>query len=138
MHVSLEAMKVLFKEDKHNLVYHTCLCFIREHENEPTRMPLNRMPFGLIDYNLRFFSAASLWEIGMEDHYAQWLETMFAHFGQKWLCLFRGPFWQYDVEGSSNSGASLPPVYDQNACRNDVPSDSNITYISNTTIRNRW
>jgi hypothetical protein len=84
------------------------------------------MPFGLIDYNLRFFAAASLQKIGMEDHYAQWLETMFAHFGQKWLCLFRGPFWQYDVQDSSSSGASLHPVCDQNACRNDVPSDSNI------------
>lgn len=30
--------------------------------------------------------------------YTTWIETMFAHFGHKWLCLFRGPAWQYETE----------------------------------------
>ena len=34
----------------------------------------------------------------MEEHYASWLETMFSQFGHKWLCLHRGPVWQYEVE----------------------------------------
>ena len=34
----------------------------------------------------------------MEAHYTPWLETMFSHFGHKWLCLHRGPVWQYEVE----------------------------------------
>ena len=33
----------------------------------------------------------------MEAHYASWLETMFAQFGHKWLCLRRGPAWQYEM-----------------------------------------
>lgn len=32
---------------------------------------------------------------GTEPHYARWLETMYSHFGHKWLCLFWGPTWQY-------------------------------------------
>ena len=58
-------------------------------------MPLNQMPFGLIHYNLRFFAADSSQKLGIEDHYVQWLSTTFAHFGHKWMCLFRGPYWQY-------------------------------------------
>lgn len=34
----------------------------------------------------------------MEEHYASWLETMLSQFGHKWLCLHRGPVWQYEVE----------------------------------------
>lgn len=100
---SLSAMKTLYDEKKHNLLYHMSVCFQRISDKEETRMPLNRMPFGLIDYNIRFFSASSSQKLNMENHYALWLETMLAHFGQKWLCLFRGPFWQYDVEEVSGT-----------------------------------
>ena len=93
---SLSAMKVLHTEGKHNLLYHLSHCFLVEEESGLTRMPLNRMPYGLIDYNIRFFSSSSSQRLGLEEHYALWLETMVAHFGQKWLCLFRGPFWQYE------------------------------------------
>ncbi len=34
----------------------------------------------------------------MEEQYAKWLETMFAQLGHKWLCLHRGPVWQYEFE----------------------------------------
>ena len=31
---------------------------------------------------------------------------MFSHFGHKWLCLHRGPAWQYELKaGNSLSGA---------------------------------
>ena len=52
---SLSAMKVLHTEGKHNLLYHLSHCFLVEEESGLTRMPLNRMPYGLIDYNIRFF-----------------------------------------------------------------------------------
>lgn len=93
---SISAMKTLFDEGKHNLLYHLSKCFKRDIQ-QGTRMPLHMMPFGLIDYNIRFFSSTSSQKICIEDHYAIWLETMLAHFGQKWLCLFRGPFWQYEL-----------------------------------------
>lgn len=36
--------------------------------------------------------------LGIEEHYVSWLATMFSHFGHKWLCLHRGPAWQYEIE----------------------------------------
>ena len=107
MDVSLSAMKTLFDEGKHNLLHCMSGCFQRTESQQETRMPLNRMPFGLIDYNLRFFSASSPQKLGIEEHYSSWLETMFAHFGQKWLCLFRGPFWQYDLQEIHNGNPIL-------------------------------
>ena len=92
--LSVMAMGTLYKEGKHNLVYHLSKCF----ESPAPRMDLNRMPYGLIDYNLRFFSSNKTQKLGMEEHYASWLETMFSQFGHKWLCLHRGPVWQYEVE----------------------------------------
>ena len=96
--VSLSAMNTLFKENKKNLVHSLSRCFERKGAELDTRMPLHCMPFGLIDYNLRFFSANYTQKLGIEDHYVQWLETMFAHFGHKWMCLHRGPAWQYEVK----------------------------------------
>lgn len=91
---SLSAMKTLFTNGKQNLIYHFSKCF----EGSSPRMPVNQMPFGLLDYNIRFFAKGSTQNLGIEEHYASWLETMFSHFGHKWLCLHRGPAWQYDVE----------------------------------------
>ena len=38
---------------------------------------------------------------------------MLAHFGQKWLCLFRGPFWQYEMQ---ESDVSLQSNASQETC----------------------
>jgi hypothetical protein len=110
--ISLRAMRELLTMKKHNLIYDLCACFEkRDNENE-TRMPMDRMPFGLVDYNIRFFAANYSQKLGMEEHYAQWLETMFAHFGHKWLCLHRGPTWKYDVEEES---VQLPECQQSNS-----------------------
>ncbi len=50
----------------------------------------------MIDYNIRFFASSQTRKPGYEEHYASWLETMLAQFGHKWLCLHRGPVWQYE------------------------------------------
>ena len=139
---SLSAMKVLHSESKHNLLYHLSRCFLLEEENGSTRMPLNRMPYGLIDYNIRFFSSTSSNKLGLEEHYAQWLETMVAHFGQKWLCLFRGPCWQYELnEESQQTGSSETPCVSSSSNEevldglidntNTTPSNNEIPCSSN-------
>ena len=71
-------------------------------------MAINQMPYGLLDYNIRFFAKASNQNLGIEEHYASWLSTMFSHFGHKWLCLHRGPAWQYKEQTNNESllGAS--------------------------------
>ena len=74
---------------KENILYQLANGFAEK------RMEMERMPFGLIDYNIRFFNAENAVEIKMEEHYALWQETMFAHFGHKWVSLNRGkcPKW---------------------------------------------
>ncbi|CAB3991294.1 Hypothetical predicted protein [Paramuricea clavata] len=109
---SLKAMKTLFEDGKRNLFYSMAKCFERHSDHDDgeklgTRMPLNRMPFGLIDYNLRFFAADSSQKLFIEDHYVQWLATMFAHFGHRWMCLHRGPYWQYEVREDECSTSGI-------------------------------
>ena len=87
-------METLYKGRKQNLIYSLSKCF----EGPAPRMDLNRMPYGLLDYNIRFFACNRPEKLGMEENYASWLKTMFSQFGHKWLCLHRGPVWQYEVE----------------------------------------
>ncbi|KAL9977070.1 hypothetical protein ACROYT_G014435 [Oculina patagonica] len=61
-------------------------------------MDMARMPFGLIEYNIRFFNADSTVRLKMEEHYVLWQETILAHFGHKWEVLNSGPMWQYGEE----------------------------------------
>ena len=55
------------------------------------RMDMEGMPFGLIHYSIHFFNAENAVKKKMEEHYALWQETMFVHFGHKWVFLNRGP-----------------------------------------------
>lgn len=73
---SLSAMKTLFNNKKHNLIYFLSKCF----QDSTPRLPLNKMPYGLLDYNIRFFAKGSTQNLGIEEHYVSWLETMFVHF----------------------------------------------------------
>ena len=82
----------LFHAGKENIVYQL------ERIIADKRIDMERMPFGLIDYNIRFFNVDSTVKLKMEEHYSVWQETMFAHFGHKWVSLNRGPMWQYDEE----------------------------------------
>ena len=73
------------------------------------RMSLDRMPFGLIHHNLQFFAKDNVSNLHPCEHYAEWLTTMFAHFGHKWDKLYRGPMWSYDGDSSDEEG-DVPPV----------------------------
>ena len=105
--LSLNAMQTLFEERKNNLVHSISKCFERRESCTETRLPLKRMPFGLIVYNLCFFTADCTQKLGVEEHHAQWMETMFSYFGHKWVALHRGPCWQYeelqDKDADSNN-----------------------------------
>ena len=76
------------------------------------KLKLDRMPFGLIDYNLRFFHAESAVKLEMEHHYAVWQETMLAHFGHKWIALNRGPMWQYDEDDLTSGTENVATIGD--------------------------
>jgi len=42
-------------------------------------MPVNQMPFGLLDYNIRFFANGNTQMLGIEENYVSWLVTIFGH-----------------------------------------------------------
>ena len=72
------------------------------------RMSLDRMPFGLIHHNLQFFAKDNVSNLHPCEHYAEWLTTMFAHFGHKWDKLYQGPMWSYYGDSSDEEG-DVPP-----------------------------
>ena len=59
--LSIGAMEVLQEAKKPNLVYKWVQCMSRE-SGQPL-MPLNRMPFGLIEYQLAFFTATNVMQV---------------------------------------------------------------------------
>ena len=139
LNICMRATKTLYQEKKHNLILKLCKCFDRTDPESPTRMPLDRMPFGLIDYNIRFFASNHTEKIGYEEHYGLWLDTMFAQFGHKWLCLHRGPAWQYERQveenspnkESSNEKSLVEMALEQSGVNLDDGSFSELSDISN-------
>ena len=93
----LQGLLALKEDGKDNLFYCMARCFgLKREESDEPRMPFNKMPFGLISYNLRFFSCENSANLRVDDDYAQWETTMFSYFGHKWACLHRGPAWAYE------------------------------------------
>ena len=59
--LAAKAMAVLYANGKDNLIYHAACCFGEQrHGNTGPRMPLDRMPFGLIAHNLKLFASDKL------------------------------------------------------------------------------
>lgn len=97
--LSLHGMQNLQSKGKSNTIFHLCKCIgeVRP-DGSTTRMPIMRMPFGLISYNCEFFSREDVTNLHASEDYIQWMETMYAHFGNKWACLHNGPMWSYDKD----------------------------------------
>ena len=73
---SLGAMETLLDNKRHNLIHFLSKCF----QDSTPRLHLNKIPYGLLDYNIRSFAKGSTQNLGIKEHYALWLETMFVHF----------------------------------------------------------
>ena len=95
-------MRILKNNSKPNLLYCAAKCFgeLRPQENVP-RMPLDRMPFGLISHNLQFFSSNSAANLQIPEDDKSWAESIYTLFGNKWVALHNGPMWAYDSDQSS-------------------------------------
>lgn len=63
--LSVKAMKVLQENGKNNLLYKFgyCIANTRPGSEEPL-FPINRMPFGLIEYQIEFFSSTNIAQVG--------------------------------------------------------------------------
>ena len=100
-----KAMAILHAGGKDNLIYHAACCFGEERQGDVIpRMPLDRMPFGLIAHNLKFFASENVANIQAPDDYKSWCQSMYSLFGNKWASMHLGPMWSYEV--GSNDLAS--------------------------------
>lgn len=64
--LSVHAMKILQENNKNNLVYKfvQCIATNRPACNE-SLFPLEGMPFGLVEYQIEFFSATNVMQVGL-------------------------------------------------------------------------
>ena len=89
----LPAMEHLFKKGKENTIYHLCKSLGEKRDRHSARLNVDKMPFGLIAYNCKFFASESTNNIRASEDYKQWLESMYCYFGNAWASLFLGPMW---------------------------------------------
>lgn len=98
---SLNAMGTLFKARKHNLIYNVSKCF----EHSRPRMPLHRMPYGLLDYNIRFFAGHRMQKFGMEYTTHHGLKPCLLNLAKS-LCASTGdqlggtPWWKFWIHNA--------------------------------------
>lgn len=99
-----EGFKVLYENKKENILYHLArgLGIPREDGTGP-RLPVNRMPFGLLSYNIRYFSSDTVNKLSADPDYIEWESSMYSNFGHKWICLQRGPGFAYDAAETERS-----------------------------------
>ncbi|CAH1242354.1 Hypp6614 [Branchiostoma lanceolatum] len=91
---SVDAMMTLQHSDKPNVLYKfaSILSTKRPGTNIPL-LQLDRMPFGLIEYQIEFYHATNVHQINTSADFAAWLETMTAEGSTRFMRLFRGPGW---------------------------------------------
>ncbi len=110
--MSLHAISHLKDNGKDNVVYDLCKCLgeLRE-DGMSARMDVNRMPFGLIAFNCKFFAVDDASNLHASDDYMQWMQSMYSHFGNSWASLHLGPMWSYnevkDQEKSSCESGNI-------------------------------
>ncbi len=92
-----KAFKELLDSGKDNIVYHLAKGLgTKRTDGSGPRLPTDRMPFGLLSYNIRYFSSDSVNNLKADPDFIEWETTMYANFGHKWACLQRGPGFAYD------------------------------------------
>lgn len=91
-------------------------------------MPVDRMPFEMIEHSINFFNAddikqvraiffllwmlliiEAIWPIQIKcpSDYLQWQTSMYCLFGTKWSKLHHGPMWSVVPTGQTQTVASL-------------------------------
>jgi len=62
--LSVNAMKKLQAQKKNNLLYKFAFCIAQNRPgSDKTLFPLDRMPFGLVEYQIEFFSASNVMQV---------------------------------------------------------------------------
>ncbi|KAK3717701.1 hypothetical protein QZH41_009789 [Actinostola sp. cb2023] len=91
---ALTCMKVLQQHGKSNLLYKFAFCLTEKQPGmDKPLLALNRMPFGLLEYQLEFFSCTNIMQITVPHDFKVWYETLCSEFPTRFARLFRGPMW---------------------------------------------
>ncbi|XP_077987455.1 uncharacterized protein LOC144442058 [Glandiceps talaboti] len=95
--VSVSAFRNLHDYKRRNTLYELAYSIgtARSDESGP-RMPLDRMPFPLIETNCHFFTVDYIDQVRYSEEYVKYLETMHTYFGEKWAALHCGPTFKYE------------------------------------------
>ena len=74
-----KSFRVLKDNKKDNILYHlaTGLGLQRE-DGTGLRLPIHRMPFGMLSYNIHYFSNKTVNRIKADHDYMEWEATMYA------------------------------------------------------------
>ena len=105
------ALKVLLVNRK-SVLYDAARCFGEMHPGEDCpRMPLSRMPLGLISHNFRFFASDNASYLEAPPDYKSWYQSMYTLFGNKWAAMHNGPMWSYI--GNTDEEVKSAPSADQ-------------------------
>ncbi|CAH3023178.1 unnamed protein product, partial [Porites evermanni] len=80
-------MKTLKNHIKGNLIYKFAMCIAETRPSTGQSLfPLDRMPSGLVEFQIEFFSATNIMGISVPEDYQIWYETMCAKFPSR-LCI---------------------------------------------------
>ena len=123
--LSLLAMNALKVAKRPNTVANLITCLTGTFADDTERLDINRMPYPLIETNLSFFSSEMRQSVKIHDSYHQWLQTMYAHFGEKFVALFTGPMWKVQ-ENDSDHRRILEKAF----CPAANPVEENVTDLS--------
>lgn len=122
------AMKVLYINGKNNVLHDAACCFgeMRPGQKNSPRMPLSRMPFGLIAHNLRFFASDDARKLEAPVDYKSWYQSMYTLLGNKWAALHNGPMWSY-IDGEddkSQASQMVPNSMSNSTCSTDILTEA--------------
>jgi hypothetical protein len=109
LEISASALANLYQNEKYNILYYMGKS-LKIQKDGGCRLPLNRMPFGLLSHNIMFFGSENVTNLHPEPHFVEWEATMYAHFGHKWAALQRGPMWSSTAYQNDEVDQELPKV----------------------------
>ena len=118
-----KGISVIHQNEKDNIIYYLVkgLEIPREDCTGP-RLPIDRMPFVLLSYNIRYSALDKINNITSDPHYVQWEITTFSNFVHKWIYLQRVTGFAYDKD--EGQGLSISQSTSLPVCEPDSSSSS--------------
>ncbi|XP_070548026.1 uncharacterized protein [Ptychodera flava] len=111
--LSTDVMLMLQSRNEDNIPYELLKAIGLKRDDGSPRMPLDRMPYPMICYAIKFFNSSAPSQVKCPEIYLQWLDTMYANFGERFVQLYRGPCWSGVSNGdyhTQNAKVNIPSV----------------------------